>query len=160
VTVRRPRANWIDRLRRHDGGGTAVEFAMVGGVFITLLLALVQFALFFVSALQVRSAVAETVAYASVFSKTELFPDSRDQAKVREAICKDLSLVLNCTESLKIEQMPLESLPTGTQAIAGTQFVVGLPGDVLVRRAEVGIVTFVPGMSSLTVRTSSIFLQR
>lgn len=133
---------------------------MVGGVFITLLLALVQFALFFVSALQVRSAVAETVAYASVFSNTELFPDSRDQAKVREAICKDLYLVLNCTESLKIEQMPLESLPTGTQAIAGTQFVVGLPGDVLVRRAEVGIVTFVPGMSSLTVRTSSIFLQR
>lgn len=133
---------------------------MVGGVFITLLLALVQFALFFVSALQVRSAVAETVAYASVFSNTELFPDSRDQAKVREAICKDLYLILNCTESLKIEQMPLESLPTGTQAIAGTQFVVGLPGDVLVRRAEVGIVTFVPGMSSLTVRTSSIFLQR
>jgi Flp pilus assembly protein TadG len=160
VTVRRPRANWINRFRRHDGGGTAVEFAMVGGVFITLLLALVQFALFFVSALQVRSAVAETVAYASVFSNTELCPDSRDQAKVREAICKDLSLVLNCTESLKIEQMPLESLPTGTQAIAGTQFVVGLPGDVLVRRAEVGIVTFVPGMSSLTVRTSSIFLQR
>lgn len=160
MTVRRPRANWINRFRRHDGGGTAVEFAMVGGVFITLLLALVQFALFFVSALQVRSALAETVAYASVFSNTELFPDSRDQVKVREAICKDLSLVLNCTESLKIEQMPLESLPTGTQAIAGTQFVVGLPGDVLVRRAEVGIVTFVPGMSSLTVRTSSIFLQR
>ena len=160
MTVRRPRANWINRFRRHDGGGTAVEFAMVGGVFITLLLALVQFALFFVSALQVRSALAETVAYASVFSNTELFPDSRDQVKVREAICKDLSLVLNCTESLKIEQMPLESLPTGTQAIAGTQFVVGLPGDVLVRRAEVGIVTFVPGMSSLTVRTSSILLQR
>jgi hypothetical protein len=100
------------------------------------------------------------VAYASVFSNTALYPESRDQAKVREAICKDLMLVLNCTETLKIEQMPLESLPTGTQTIAGTQFVGGAPGDVLVRRAEVGIVTFVPGMSSLTVRASSIFLQR
>ena len=133
---------------------------MVGGVFVTLLLGVIQIGLFFVTTLQVRSAVAESVAYASVFSNTALYPESRDQTKVREAICKDLMLVLNCTETLKIEQMPLESLPTGTQAIAGTQFVGGAPGDVLVRRAEVGIVTFVPGMSSLTVRASSIFLQR
>jgi hypothetical protein len=160
VTGWRPETHWIDRFRRHDGGGTAVEFAMVGGVFVTLVLGVIQIGLFFVSTLQVRSAVAESVAYASVFSNTALYPESRDQAKVREAICKDLMLVLNCTETLKIEQMPLESLPTGTQTIAGTQFVGGAPGDVLVRRAEVGIVTFVPGMSSLTVRASSIFLQR
>ena len=160
MTGRRPGMHWLGRFRRHDGGGTAVEFAMVGGVFVTLLLAVVQFGLFFISTFQIRSAVAETVAYASVFSNTALFPETRDQASVRETICKDLTLVVNCTESLKIEQMPLESLSTGSQAIAGTQFVVGAPGDVLVRRAEVGIVTFVPGMSSLTIRTSSIFLQR
>lgn len=160
MTVRRPGTHWLGRFRRHDGGGTAVEFAMVGGVFITLLLGVIQFGLFFVSTFQIRSAVAETVAYASVFSNTELFPDSRDQDKVREMICKDLTLVPNCTETLKLEQMPLESLSTGKQAITGNPFIVGAPGDVLVRRAEVGIVTFVPGMSSLTVRTSSIFLQR
>lgn len=152
--------HWLGRFRRHEGGSTAVEFAMVEGVFVTLLLAVIQFGFFFVSSLQIRSAVAETVAYASVFSNTTLFLETRDQASVRETICKDLILVLNCTGSLKLEQMPLESLSTGSEAIAGTQFVVGAPGDVLVRRAEVGIVTFVPGMSSLTIRTSSIFLQR
>ena len=150
----------LARFRRDQDGATAVEFALLGSVFVTLLLGILQFGLYFVAAMQMRTVVAETVAYASVFSNTPFFPETRDQTKVREAICKDLSLVINCTSTLKVEQMPLASLPTTRKAITGTEFSTGVPGDVLVRRAEVGVVTFVPGMSSLTVRTSSIFLRR
>ena len=148
------------RFRRHQGGATAVEFALVGSIFTALLMGILQFGLYFVASIQMRSVVAETVAYASVFSNTALFPETRDPVRIRESICKEMLLVTNCLGTLKVEQMPLASLSAAEQPITGVQFSTGVAGDVLVRRAEVGVVTFVPGMSALKVRTSSIFLRR
>jgi Flp pilus assembly protein TadG len=151
------------RLRGLAGGksgSVAVEFAMLSAVFVSLLLGIIQFSLYFVAALTLRTALSETVAYASVFSNTASFAETRDQAKVREVICANLLLVADCTKNLKLEQMPLASLPNNARVVSGTVFQNGVPGDVLVRRAEAEVFTFVPGLKPLRIRSSSVFLSR
>lgn len=154
-----PVGRLIRRFVRHDSGAVAVEFGILALVFVTLLLGCLQFTLYYVAAMRMRWALAETVAYASVFSNTPFFSETRDQNQLRTTLCDSLVLTTNCTTTIKIEQLPLKATSASFQAI-GTQFSTGVVGDVLVRRAEVPIVTFVPGVPTLKIRSSSIFLRR
>ncbi len=156
----RPRSLRCDPYTADEHGSVAVEFAVLSGIFVSILLAIIQFSLYFTASLQLRTALSESVAYASVFADTALHADSRDQGKVREAICQDLILVADCKTKLKVEQMPLDSLPNAQQAVAGTVFDLGAKGDVLVRRVEAQVVTFVPGIKPLRIRSSSIYLRQ
>ena len=89
-----------------------------------------------------------------------LYPQYRDPIQVRSQICNGLTLVDNCTVSLKLEQMPVRTLPSAYQDIQSVTYTQGSLGDVLVIRAIAPVVTFVPGVPQLSVKSPASWLTR
>jgi len=132
---------------------------MIATALITLLLACLQFGLYMVTAMQLRGSLTESTANAQLYGLTALSPQSLDPVQIRSTLCSDLVLVVDCDAALKLEQRVLASMSTGATPISGMTFDQGQSGDLMVRRAEASVLTFVPGVGPLKVRSSSIWMR-
>lgn len=148
------------RLRRRarafgpdDAGATAVEFGFIGLLFLTVLLAILQFALLFLSQMNLENALAD----AATGNTAATYANNRSE--VAERICGRLILMDNCQTRLLLEMQPLTSYAASGQAIAGTVFAVGAAKEVTLMRARAPVLTIVPGLPQLWIESQALFMR-
>lgn len=141
----------LGRFRRDAAGSTAVEFAFIGLIFIGSMLGILQFALAFMAQMYLHDAVSE----AATGRTAGTYAGSRSQ--VAAQICGRMIALDNCAENLQLETQPLASYSAAAQPIAGTTFVAGTSGTVMLIRARARVLTFVPGLSTLHVSAAALY---
>ncbi|CAN7566778.1 TadE/TadG family type IV pilus assembly protein [Bosea sp. LjRoot237] len=148
------------RLRRRacafgtdNAGATAVEFGFVGLLFLTVLLAILQFALLFLSQMNLENALSD----AATGNTTATYANNRSE--VVERICGRLVLMDNCQTKLLLEMQPLTNYAASGQAIAGTVFTVGAAKEMTLMRARAPLLTVVPGLPQLWIQGQALFMR-
>lgn len=142
-----------NRLRAFAGderGAAAVEFAFVGVVFITVLLAVLQFALVFLTQMNLHDAVSD----AATGNNAQTLAGNR--SAVITQICGRLVIADNCVANIRLETQPLSAYGGAVQAIGAT-FSSAAAGTPMLIRARVPVVTFVPGLPDLSVSGSALY---
>lgn len=139
------------RLARDERGSTAVEFGVIGLVFVTVLLAIIQISLVFLSQIVLHDALSDAAT-----GETSAMARSANQTDLRNAMCARLILADSCSSKIKLEMQPVS---TSARAITGASFIAGTSGSLTLIRAEAPIITFVPMMPSLKVSGAAVFLQ-
>ena len=90
----------LARLRRDEGGATAVEFAIVALPFIALLVAILETALMFFAGQAMDTAVDQA---ARMVRTGQAQQQGLDINKFKEQICGQISLLFDCPAGLKID---------------------------------------------------------
>lgn len=137
--------------RRDAAGATAVEFAFVGLILITLLLGIIQFALVFMAQMYLHDAVSE----AATGRTAGTYAGNRTQVVTQ--ICARLIAIDNCGSNLLVENQPLTNYPTAAQQISGAIFAAPAIGTPMLIRARAPVVTFVPGLPTLRVSATALY---
>jgi Flp pilus assembly protein TadG len=140
--------------RRDMAGSTAVEFAFIGMIFITLLLGIVQFALLFMAQMYLHDAVSE----AATGNTTATYAGNRSGAVSQ--ICARMFVLDDCESNLALETQPLASYSGAEQAISGAVFVAAATGTPMLMRAKAPVVTFVPGLPQLNISATALYAKR
>lgn len=138
--------------RNDNAGATAVEFGLIGLLFLTVLMAILQFALLFLSQLNLENALAD----AATGNTAATYSNNR--TVVAERICGRLLLMDSCGTKILLEMQPLKNYASG-QAIAGTVFTVGGVGEMTLMRARAPVITVVPGLPQLWIRGQALFMR-
>jgi Flp pilus assembly pilin Flp len=141
------RAGWqaarsLRRFQQDASGASALEFALVAGPLILLLLAVLQLALVFFSNLALESATNQG---ARLIRTGQAQTQNFDAAKFKSEVCKELSAPIRCS-GLKLDVRSYSSFdgagsdltdPIGADGKLQTKFSYdpGKPGDVVVVRA-------------------------
>lgn len=144
----------LGSFRRDIAGSTAVEFAFIGMIFITLLLGIVQFALVFMAQIYLHDAVSE----AATGNTTATYAGNR--ASVVSQICSRMFMLNNCDGNLLLETQPLANYSTAEQAISGAVFVAVVAGTPMLMRAKAPVVTVVPGLPQLKISATALYAKR
>lgn len=139
------------RFRNDAAGSTAVEFAFIGLIFIVSMLGIVQFALAFMAKMYLHDAVSE----AATGRTAGTYAGNRSQ--VAAQICGRMIALDNCAANLQLETQPLTSYSAAAQSVTGTVFVAGASGTVMLIRARVPVMTFVPGLPTLHVSAAALY---
>lgn len=135
---------------RDRSGATAIEFAVVGLMMVTILVATIQFSMLLLCQMRLH----DTLSDAATGANTALLAD---KAGLRTLICDNLILVDSCSSTLLLEKAPVTAFATGWQPITGGAFTAGTKGDAMLMRATAKIVTFVPGLPALSVSGTTVF---
>lgn len=135
-------------------GSTAVEFAFVGMILVTLILGILQFALVFMAQMYLHDAVAE----AGTGKTTATYAGNR--AGVVTQICARMFVLDDCASKLALEAQPLASYSTAQQPIDGTTFVAAPVGTPMLMRAKAPVVTFVPFLPQLNISATALYARR
>lgn len=143
----------VRAFRSDDAGATAVEFGFIGLLFFMVLLAILQFALLFLSQMSLENALSD----ATTGDTAATYSASR--SVVAERICSRLILMDNCETRLLLEMQPLKNYSTSEQAITGTVFSIGAAHDVVLMRARAPVLTVVPGMPQLWISGQAMFMR-
>ncbi|WP_332697533.1 TadE/TadG family type IV pilus assembly protein [Bosea sp. (in: a-proteobacteria)] len=138
---------------RDARGAAAVEFAFVGVVFISLLLAVLQFALVFLTQMNLHDAVSD----AATGNNAQTLAGNR--SAVVTQICGRMVIADNCVTNISLEAQPLSAYGGAAQPIGAT-FSSATVGTPMVIRARVPVVTFVPGLPDLSVSGSALYARR
>ncbi|MBA4221221.1 MAG: hypothetical protein C0458_10875 [Methylobacterium sp.] len=144
----------LGSFRRDIAGSTAVEFAFIGMIFITLLLGILQFALVFMAQIYLHDAVSE----AATGQTTATYAGNR--TGVVSQICSRMFMLDNCNSNLLIEAQPLANYSTAEQPISGATFVAAVAGTPMLMRAKAPVVTVVPGLSQLKISAAALYAKR
>ncbi|WP_332686010.1 TadE/TadG family type IV pilus assembly protein [Bosea sp. (in: a-proteobacteria)] len=146
-------AGRLGAFARDARGAAAVEFAFVGVVFITLLLAVLQFALVFLAQMNLHDAVSD----AATGNNAQTLAGNR--SAVITQICGRMVIADNCVANITLETQPLSAYGGAAQPIGAT-FSSATVGTPMVIRARVPVVTFVPGLPDLSVSGSALYARR
>lgn len=147
----------IASLRAFHGdrsGATAVEFAFVGIVMVTLLLAILQFSIAFLSQMNIHHALSD----AATGNNAQTLAGNR--ASVVTQVCARLLMIDNCTANLRLETQALANYSTVSQPITGAVFVASALGTPMLMRASAPVVTFVPFLPTLRVSGAALYMRR
>lgn len=147
---KRPLAR-LEAFRRDKAGSTAVEFAFVGMIFITLLLGIIQFSLVFMAQMYLHDAVSE----AATGNTTATYAGNK--SGVVTQICARMFVLDDCANKMLLEAQPLDNYSTTGQAIAGTTFVAAVVGTPMLMRAQAPVLTFVPGLPQITISATALY---
>jgi Flp pilus assembly protein TadG len=156
VMTARATGRLMRRLRGFAGdtrGVAAVEFALVGLAFITILLAILQFAMVFLSQMLLHDALSD----AASGNSAQTYAGNR--GAVAAQICSRLVLAPNCVGSIRLEAQPLAAYGAARQPVGGT-FTAAAVGTPMLMRARVPVVTFVPGLPDLSVSGAALYARQ
>jgi Flp pilus assembly protein TadG len=138
---------------RDDAGATAVEFGFIGLLFLTVLLAILQFALLFFAQLNLDNALSD----ATTGDTAATYANNR--TLVAERICGRLLLMDGCEARILLEMQPLKNYAAAGQAITGTVFAAGGAGEMTLMRARAPVLTVVPGLPQLWISGQAVFMR-
>lgn len=151
--VRSP-ASRLRAFGRDRSGATAVEFAFVGMIMITLLLAILQFSIAFLSQMNIHHALSD----AATGNNAQTLAGNR--TSVVTQICGKLLMIDNCAANLKLETQALASYSTVSQPITGATFTASALDTPMLMRASAPVVTFVPFLPHLRVSGAALYMRR
>lgn len=151
--LRRQLHRRVQAFGNDKAGATAVEFAFVGLLFLVVLLAILQFALVFLSQLNLENALAD----AATGNTTATYANNR--SVVAERICSRLILMDDCGTKLLLEMQPLKSYAAAGQPIAGTVFTVAPAKELTLMRARAPVITVIPGLPQLWISGQALFMR-
>lgn len=137
---------------RDERGAAAIEFGVVGLALTTLLMAILQFALFFLSQISLHGALAEAASGTQTATQAT-------RSSMTTMICARVILADNCATRMKLETAPLSTYAAGAQPVTGATFSAGAVGEAMLVRAEVPIVIFVPGLPPLSIRGAAFYVR-
>jgi Flp pilus assembly protein TadG len=137
----------------NNAGATAVEFGFVGFLFLTVLLAILQFSLLFLSQMNLENALSD----AATGNTTATYANNR--SGVVERICGRLFLMDKCQTNILLEMQPLANYAASGQPIAGTVFTAGPVKEMTLIRARAPLLTVVPGMPRLWIQGQALFMR-
>jgi Flp pilus assembly protein TadG len=136
-----------------NAGATAVEFGFIGLLFLTVLMAILQFALLFLSQMNLENALSD----AATGNTAATYANNRTE--VVERICGRLILMDSCQSRLLLEMQPLANYAASGQAIAGTTFTAGAAKEMTLMRARAPVLTIVPGLPQLWIQGQALFMR-
>lgn len=136
-----------------NAGATAVEFGFIGLLFLTVLMAILQFALVFLSQMNLENALSD----AATGNTAATYANNR--SGVVQRICSRLVLMDNCQTKLLLEMQPLMNYAASGQTIAGTVFTVGAAKEMTLMRARAPVLTVVPGLPQLWIKGQALFMR-
>lgn len=153
-SLARRAAGALRGFHRDRSGATAVEFAFVGLIIVTLLLAILQFSIAFLSQMNIHHALADAA------SGNNARTLAGDRAGVVTQICGRLLLIDNCAANLRLETQPLANYAATAQPITGTTFSASAVGNLMLMRASAPVITFVPFLPNLRVSGAVLYVRR
>jgi len=120
---------------------------------LTVVLAILQFALVFLSKLNLENALAD----AATGNTAATYSNNR--AVVVERICGRLVLMDDCGTKLLLEMQPLKNYAAGGQPVAGTVFTVAPAKELTLIRARAPVITVIPGIPQLWISGQALFMR-
>ncbi len=132
-------------------GSVAIEFALVATVFIFMLLGVLQFALFFLS----RVIIQDTLSDLATGDGVALL-QAANRTGTRDYICSRMIFSPGCRTSLQVE---MRGVGGASATSLSNTFAKGSTGTLMVVRAQVPVVVFIPFISTLHVHGKAVFLQ-
>lgn len=126
---------------RDRRGSVAIEFAILAWPLIALLVGSLQLAIHQYTQLTLANALFNSAA------APEQALLLGDQASYQAVLCRKVNILPfnTCMGNVKVEMMPLSSLPTTPTPITGTSFTIGASQTVMALRASVVSVKILPG---------------
>ncbi len=173
IGVNRCLKNILGRYGRSQDGVTAVEFALVGGPFFFVLIAMFELGIM----LFAEYALAQNIENAGRLIRTGQIQNSQNghtntAAYFKTQVCKDLSALLDCDNKLYVDVRKFNdfasiagNLPSpykpGTNELSttitgGTQFEAGAAGEIVSIRVYYDWQLLLPGLGKLIGSTSSL----
>lgn len=138
------------RFSRDHRGTTAVEFGAVAALLVSLLMAVLQFSLYFLCQMSMHNALADIATGANTAALSS-------QSSINGLVCDQLVLADSCSSTLLVEKAPLANFPAAAQPVTGASFANGTTGVMMLIRAKANVVTFIPGFSTLTVSAAAVY---
>jgi Flp pilus assembly protein TadG len=149
----------IGRFARDSGGASAVEFAIVSGPFLFVLLAVLQMGIYYMTQSSLDTGVIRTAdALRSSFTSTSATLPPATTLKSNVATYGG-GMVQN-NSSLAVEIRPLTSLSAANVPITDGTANYGTTTSTLVLRAQTSVLSFAPGFGSLAVARSAALVRR
>jgi len=173
IGVNRCLKNILGRYGRSQDGVTAVEFALVGGPFFFVLIAMFELGIM----LFAEYALAQNIENAGRLIRTGQIQNSQNghtntAAYFKSQVCKDLGALLDCDNKLFVDVRKFNdfasiagNLPSpykpGTSELSttltgGTQFEAGAAGEIVSIRVYYDWQLFLPGLGKLIGSTASL----
>jgi Flp pilus assembly protein TadG len=150
----------VSRFRRDSRAASAVEFAIVCGPFFFLLMGVAQVGIFYMtqSALDTGTIkTAEMLRNNFTTGTTAVLPGG---ASLKTSLVNYAGALINNNSTLSVEVRQLDTLSSGTVSIVDGTTDYGSNTSTLVLRAQAQAITFTPGLSGLSVVTSSAMVRR
>jgi Flp pilus assembly protein TadG len=105
----------ISRLRRHESGATAVEFAMVAGIFFMLMFGIIEYGLIMLSKVAIESAVMQVSRATSI--GTDSYAGCSDRVCAIKKLVSEKTLGLVKSESVQVTANVVASPSAGTPPV-------------------------------------------
>jgi Flp pilus assembly protein TadG len=156
---RRPGMRCITALRRHQGGATAVEFALVAPPFFGLLFAILETALMFWTTQVLETAVANAsrAIYTGQFQSANPGAGTEVATKFKTELCKNVIMFVTCdSPAVHVDVRPYrpgdvlpQPITDGSVNAAGFTYQATRPGDIVLVRVAIEYPVLVPTLSAL-----------
>lgn len=148
TTKKMQRLGSFFRCRR---GVVAIEFGLIAGPLMIMLLGLFQFALFCLEGQRLANALYDLPAYKG----SQL---TADQYQIASLVCSNLSLVEDCVNTVKVQLAPLSDYSEVAVPI-DTVVVPGSSGTLMLLRVEAPMISLLPLLGNLPLRASTLYVQ-
>jgi Flp pilus assembly protein TadG len=144
---------------RDSGGASAVEFAIVSGPFLFVLLGILQMGIYYMVQSSLDTGVVRTAdALRSNFVSTSATMPAA--ATLKSNVATYAGGMIHNDTSLAVEIRPLTSLDSSTVPITDGTANYGTVTSTLVLRAQSSVLSFAPGFGSLAYARSSALVRR
>lgn len=141
----------LSRFRREDQGATAIEFAIVGPLFLSLLFSAIEMGWVMTQSMMLESAVNRTA------RSMQISPTSVSAAQFKKDVCAQALILRDCENNLSVELTPIDKktdIPTDAtpcvdraeKAVPLTEFKPGKGNEILFGRACVVVDALTPGI--------------
>jgi hypothetical protein len=157
---RKPGQGTHQRFWRDDDGASAVEFAIVSGPFILLVLCILQVGVYYMTQSSLDTGVIRTAdALRNSFTQAAT-PTLPNAGTLKGNVVSNSGGMIRNNSYLSVEIRELTDLAGGSVPITDGINDWGDVTSTLVLRAQASVVTFVPGFSALVQARSSAIVRR
>ncbi len=148
------------RFCRDENAASAVEFAVVCGPFIFLLLGVLQLGIFYMSQSALDNGVIKTAETLRANFTTGTSAALPDNNALRGSVVTNAGGLIANDATLSVEIRQIAALNSAVVPIANGTNDYGSNTSTLVLRAQSTVVTFAPGLSGLSTVSSSALVRR
>lgn len=151
----------VARFWRDDRGVSAVEFAIVSGPFVFLMLFMLQLGVYYMTQASLDAGMVKTAeALRNGFTGTANPSPQPNATSLKAQIVSNSGGLIRNDSTLAVEIRPLDALSGSSVAITDGTNLYGSTTSVLVLRAQANVVAFTPGFSMLNQTMSSAIVRR
>ncbi|MBX9929945.1 MAG: pilus assembly protein [Methylobacterium sp.] len=143
----------LDKLRRCQGGVAALEFGIIAGPLVMLIVAVLQFIVYQYTQNLLNNALYDSAAI------RETAITSNNKTGYKTAICNKIVIMATaqCATAIIVEMQPLQDVSKTSSPITDGPFTSGTVAQVILLRAILPVTQFVPFIPAMNAKASVVF---